>query len=71
MNWKWILFIFKKSDSKKGIFRMDAYEYGEMIKSLTKKIDNIKNIVKPDILEKRLSEIDEMQQDPSFWSDVV
>ncbi len=48
---------------------MDAYEYGEMIKSLTKKIDNIKNIVKPDILEKRLSEIDEMQQDPSFWSD--
>jgi len=33
---------------------MDAYEYSELLKSLTIKMDNIKNIVKPDILEARL-----------------
>lgn len=48
---------------------MDNYEYGELLKSLSTKMDNIKNIVKPDILEKRLKEIEEMQQDPDFWSD--
>ncbi|MEY3001656.1 MAG: hypothetical protein RLZZ428_31 [Pseudomonadota bacterium] len=48
---------------------MDAYEYSELIKSLTTKMNNIKNIVKPDKLEARLKEIDEVQQDPSFWND--
>ena len=48
---------------------MDAYEYSELLKSLTIKIDNIKNIVKPDILETRLKEIEEMQQDAAFWND--
>jgi len=50
---------------------MDAYEYSELLKSLTIKIDNIKNIVKPDILEARLNEIEEMQQDAAFWNDVA
>jgi len=50
---------------------MDAYEYSELLKSLTIKIDNIKNIVKPDILEVRLKEIDEMQQDANFWNDAA
>ena len=48
---------------------MDAYEYSELLKSLSIKIDNIKNIVKPDILESRLEEIDKMQLDPNFWND--
>ena len=48
---------------------MDAYEYSELLKSLSIKIDNIKNIVKPEILETRLSEIDTMQLDPNFWND--
>jgi len=48
---------------------MDAYEYSELLKSLTIKMDNIKNIVKPNILEARLDEIEEMQQDPDFWND--
>jgi len=50
---------------------MDAYEYGELLKSLTIKMDNIKNIVKPDALEARLQEIEEMQQDPNFWNDAT
>jgi len=48
---------------------MDAYEYGELLKSLSKKMENITNIVKPNILEKRLKEIEQMQQNPDFWTD--
>ena len=50
---------------------MDAYEYGELLKSLTVKMDNIKNIVKPDKLRSRLQEIKEMQEDPAFWNDAA
>ena len=48
---------------------MDAYEYSELLKSLTIKMDNIKNIVKPELLQERLKEIEEMQQDSNFWND--
>lgn len=50
---------------------MDAYEYGELLKSLSKKMDNIKNIVKPDVLQARLDEIETMQQDQNFWNDAT
>ncbi|HFU77452.1 MAG TPA: peptide chain release factor 2 [Epsilonproteobacteria bacterium] len=48
---------------------MDAYEYSELLKSLSIKMDNIKNIVKPDALQARLDEIEQMQQDQDFWND--
>lgn len=32
---------------------------------------NIKNIVKPDVIEARLKEIETMQQDADFWNDVA
>jgi len=48
---------------------VDAYEYSELLKSLSKKMDNIKNIVKPDDLITRLNDIEEMQQDQNFWND--
>ena len=48
---------------------MDAYEYGEMLKTLSTKMANITNIVKPDKLNARLDEIETMQQDASFWND--
>ena len=48
---------------------MDAYEYSELLKSLTIKMENIGNIIKPDIVQARLKEIEEMQQDPNFWND--
>jgi len=54
---------------KKELFHMDAYEYSELLKTLSAKMGNITNIVKPDRLQKRLDEIDTMQQDPHFWND--
>ncbi len=50
---------------------MDAYEYSELLKALTTKMENITNIVKPDALQKRLDEIEQMQQDPNFWNDAA
>ena len=50
---------------------MDAYEYSELLKTLTIKMDNIKNIVKPDVLQTRLDEIEQMQQDQNFWNDAA
>ncbi len=57
--------------TRKGTFRMDAYEYSELLKSLTIKMDNIKNIVKPDMLQARLDEIEQMQQNQDFWNDAA
>ncbi|MEA2029375.1 MAG: peptide chain release factor 2 [Campylobacterota bacterium] len=48
---------------------MDSYEYGELLKQLTIKVENIKNIIKPNEAQKRLDEIEALQQDPSFWFD--
>jgi peptide chain release factor 2 len=48
---------------------MDAYEYSELLKTLTVKIKNIENIVKPDAIKARLEEINTIQQEPSFWED--
>ena len=50
---------------------MDAYEYSELLKSLSIKMDNIKNIVKPEVLQARLDEIEHMQQDQDFWNDAA
>jgi len=50
---------------------VDAYEYSELLKSLSIKMDNIKNIVKPDALQARLDEIEKMQQDQDFWNDAA
>lgn len=50
---------------------MDAYEYSELLKSLSKKMENIKNIMKPDALKERLTEIEHMQQDQDFWNDTT
>ncbi len=49
---------------------MDAYEYSELLKSLTIKMGNIAHIVKPDVLQTRLTDIEIMQQDQDFWTDV-
>jgi len=50
---------------------VDTYEYSELLKSLTTKMENITNIVKPDALQQRLDEIEQMQQDPNFWNDAA
>jgi len=64
-------FYFLIFNLKKELFHMDAYEYGELLKTLTIKMENIKNIVKPDVLKDRLAEIEQMQQDQNFWNDAA
>jgi peptide chain release factor 2 len=48
---------------------LDNYEYTELLKKLDIKIDNIAQIIKPDKIIQRLDEIQEMEQNPSFWED--
>lgn len=46
---------------------MDLYEYSELIKKLTVKIENIKSIVKPDEIIERLNSISTLQEEFGFW----
>ncbi len=48
---------------------MDSYEYGELLKSLSTKIENIKQIVQPQKIESKLKEIEQQEQSEDFWSD--
>ncbi|HIQ51122.1 MAG TPA: peptide chain release factor 2, partial [Nautiliaceae bacterium] len=47
---------------------MDSYEYSELIKDLENKLENIKSILKPEIIEKRLKEIEKLENDINFWN---
>lgn len=49
---------------------MDAYEYSELLKLLNTKLNNIKGILKPDDLNKRLDEIKQLESSQDFWNDV-
>jgi peptide chain release factor 2 len=46
---------------------MDNYEYTQILKTLGKKLENIKLILKPDECQERLGEITLQEQDSSFW----
>jgi peptide chain release factor 2 len=48
---------------------MDTYEYGELLKDLQKKVENIENIINPKKIKKELKEIEALEQDPKFWED--
>lgn len=48
---------------------MDNYEYGELLKTLQTKMSNITDITQPDKIEKRLKEVEQIQQEPEFWND--
>ncbi len=48
---------------------MDSYEYSELLKKLEQKIDNIKDIIKPEQIQKRIEEISELENSPDFWND--
>nr|MBP3724758.1 peptide chain release factor 2 [Campylobacter sp.] len=49
---------------------MDNYEYSELLKDLKTKINNISQIIKPSEILNRLDEIEKLQNDPNFWSDI-
>jgi len=48
---------------------LDSYEYTELLKKLSTKIDNIAQIIKPERISERLAKIDTIEQDPTFWED--
>jgi len=49
---------------------MEAYEYSELLKLLNTKLENIKNILKPNDLKLRLTEIEALEAEQDFWNDV-
>jgi len=49
---------------------VDSYEYSELLKLLNTKLKNIENILKPDILNSRITEIESFEADQEFWNDV-
>ncbi len=50
---------------------MDNYEYKELLKSITTKMENITGVVEPEKLQKRLSEITELENQQDFWNDAA
>ncbi len=50
---------------------MDNYEYTELLKDITTKMENITNVIEPDKLQKRLKTIEELENDPKFWNDAT
>lgn len=48
---------------------MDNYEYGELLKELEIKRQNIEKIMQPKLLEKRILEIADLEQAKEFWED--
>ena len=48
---------------------MDNYEYTELLKNITTKMQNIRGVVEPQKIELRLQEIEELENNPEFWND--
>ncbi|MCF6339787.1 MAG: peptide chain release factor 2 [Sulfurimonas sp.] len=48
---------------------MDNYEYTELLKNLTIKMNNITGVVEPDKLQTRLDKIDKLENEQKFWND--
>ncbi|MBD3824432.1 MAG: peptide chain release factor 2 [Epsilonproteobacteria bacterium] len=50
---------------------MDNYEYTELLKELTSKMQNITGVIQPEKIKARLSEIKGYENDPDFWNDAA
>lgn len=50
---------------------MDNYEYTELLKNITIKMDNITGVVEPEKITARLKEIETLENDPEFWNDAA
>lgn len=48
---------------------MDSYEYGELLKTLQNKRDNIAKILNPSALREKLAEIRALEESEGFWND--
>jgi len=50
---------------------MDNYEYTELLKSVTIKMQNITGVVEPEKIQTRLDEIEELENVQEFWNDAA
>jgi peptide chain release factor 2 len=50
---------------------MDNYEYTELLKNLTIKMQNIAGVVEPKKITTRLEAIEQLESDQDFWSDAT
>ena len=50
---------------------MDNYEYTELLKSTSVKMDNITGVVEPDKIQTRLGEIETLENVQEFWNDAA
>ncbi len=50
---------------------MDNYEYTELLKNLSKKMNNITDVIEPDKLQARLVEINKLENSQDFWNDAA
>jgi len=50
---------------------MDNYEYTELLKTLKLKMENITGVVEPTKIQKRLGEIEELENEQEFWNDAA
>lgn len=50
---------------------MDNYEYTELLKNVTLKMKNITGVVEPEKIQKRLHEIESMENEQDFWNDAL
>jgi len=48
---------------------MDNYEYTELLKNISIKMENITGVVQPDMLQSKLDEIETLENDQDFWND--
>ena len=46
---------------------MDSYQYSELIKELSSKVENIAKIIKPQELRQELEDIATQELYPKFW----
>jgi peptide chain release factor 2 len=49
---------------------IDNYEYTELLKELSNKNENIKNIIKPNEINNRLKEIETLESREDFWNNI-
>lgn len=48
---------------------MDHYEYTELLKTLTVKMQNVTDVVRPQEIQSRLNAINELENSEGFWND--
>ena len=49
---------------------MDHYEYTELLKTLTIKMQNVTDVVRPNDIQTRLDEITALENSDGFWNDL-